>query len=178
MSAFEVCTGEWCLSTQVGNLPSIYSSYVEHADLVDEFELRGAEGTPLFLSVGRNESRWPEFIHTQRFESELGYNPGALIVPERSTLFVGAGTRLLAYDLAAPKRLWEDYADAGFRSWRRHEDAVLMSAELELAAWDTDGRKRWSAMVEPPWDYAVRGGTVELDVMGKLSTFLLESGPA
>ena len=36
--------------------------------------------------------------------------------------------------LPKPARLWEDYAEIGFWSWQRHDDTVLMSAELELAA--------------------------------------------
>jgi len=28
-----------------------------------------------------------------------------------------------------------------------------MSAELELAAWRTDGTKLWTTFVEPPWTY-------------------------
>jgi hypothetical protein len=42
-----------------------------------------------------------------------------------------------------------------------------MSAELELSAWDINGRKLWSKNVEPPWSYEIRGDRVELDVMGK-----------
>ena len=40
-----------------------------------------------------------------------GFNPGILVIAETNVAFVGAGERLLAYDLLAPKRLWEDAAD-------------------------------------------------------------------
>jgi hypothetical protein len=40
----------------------------------------------------------------------------------------------------------------GFHGWQRHEDLVVMSAELEMAAWDLRGVKRWSTFVEPPWN--------------------------
>ena len=59
-----------------------------------------------------------------------------MIIPETSLLMIGAGERLLAYDLETPRRLWEDEAEAGFWGWERHGGLVLMSAELELAAWD------------------------------------------
>jgi hypothetical protein len=107
----------------------------------------------------------------------FGFNPGALLVPETSLLFLGAGTRLLAYDLERPARLWEDRADIGFWRWQRHECFVIMSAELELAAWDTSGHKKWTTFVEPPWSYRVTADTVQLDVMGRLSSFPVETGP-
>jgi hypothetical protein len=60
--------------------------------------------------------------------------------------------------------------------WRQHDDVVLMSAELELAAWSTDGTKLWTTFVEPPWSYRVVGDRVVLDVMGAARTFDLRSG--
>ena len=98
------------------------------------------------------------------------------MAPEAATLFVGAGTRLLAYDIAAPRRLWEERTEVGFWSWRQHGTVVLMAAELELAAWDAAGAKLWSRVVEPPWSYDVAGGEVRLDVMGTESRFPLTSG--
>jgi hypothetical protein len=97
-------------------------------------------------------------------------------VPETQLLFVGAGARLLAYDLAGPRRLWEDVADVGFWHWSVHNDAVLMAAELELAAWDRGSTKLWSRFVEPPWSYSVEGARVQLDVMGALSAFGIVEG--
>ena len=51
-----------------------------------------------------------------------------------------------------------------------------MSAELEFAAWDLRGTKLWPTFVELPWEYAVEGARVELDVMGTRSTFDVKSG--
>ncbi len=51
-----------------------------------------------------------------------------------------------------------------------------MSAELELAAWDLQGKKLWSTFVEPPWDHEVQGNQIELDVMGKKSRFAVKTG--
>jgi hypothetical protein len=83
----------------------------------------------------------------------------------------------LAYDLQRLLRLWTDQADTGFWQWKRHGDTVVMSAELELAAWDTLGRKLWTTFVEPPWSYEVRDRVVHLDVIGARSVFPLASGP-
>jgi hypothetical protein len=99
------------------------------------------------------------------------------VIPETHLLFIGAGTRLLAYDLRGPRRLWQDEADTGFWFWQRHGEVIVMSAELELAAWDTQGRKLWTTFVEPPWSYEVRGSDLVLDVMGRTTTFPLEVGP-
>lgn len=82
-------------------------------------------------------------------------------------LFIGAGRRLLAYDLKLPARLWEDAADMGFCSWSVYPDPVLIAAELELAAWDRGGRKLWSRFVEPPWTFRVVDDKVHIDVVGK-----------
>ncbi|QDV32268.1 hypothetical protein ElP_00910 [Tautonia plasticadhaerens] len=51
-----------------------------------------------------------------------------------------------------------------------------MAAELELAAWDVSGRKLWSRFVEPPWEYAVAGKIVAVDVMGAVSRIDLRTG--
>ena len=90
--------------------------------------------------------------------------------PETNVAFVGGGERLLAYDLLAPKRLWEDAADC--------DDVVLMSAELELAAWDLKGIKLWSTFVEPPWEYEVKDSQIELDVMGDKYSFPIKLRPS
>ena len=92
-------------------------------------------------------------------------------------LFIGAGERLLAYDIRRIVRLWEDEAEEGFWGWSRHDSTVVMSAELELAGWNLEGRKLWSTFVEPPWEYAVENGMVKLDVMGKKTSFDIAQGP-
>ncbi len=112
-----------------------------------------------------------------RYDPSGGFHPGALLVPETGLLFIGAGERLLAYRLDGPTRLWEEATDCGFWGWARHEDRVILSAELELAAWDVRGRKCWSMFVEPPWSYEVSAGMIELDVMGTRSRFPLDTGP-
>lgn len=81
----------------------------------------------------------------------------SLLVPETHLLFVGAGERLVAFDLEGPGLLWIDRADTGFHRWMRHEDIIVMSAELDLSAWDTHSSKLWAAYVEPPWEYHVEG---------------------
>lgn len=70
-----------------------------------------------------------------------------------------------------------DRADVGFWSWSQHGEFVLMSAELELAAWTAAGVKQWSTFVEPPWSFTVAEGTVALDVMGRTTVFPIAAGP-
>jgi hypothetical protein len=102
-----------------------------------------------------------------------------LLVPGRRQLFLGAGTRLLAYEGRSGRwrRSWIDETDCGFWGWRQHGDVVVMSAELELAAWSTEGAKLWTTFVEPPWSYRVAQGQVVLDVMGAVRSFDLHGGP-
>jgi hypothetical protein len=163
-------------------LPSILSGFREHAVLAEHFDLNPDEGGSgwCFVAVRREPSDWPQLVVTQRFAPAVsGFGPGVLVVPETDTVFIGAGERLIAYSGANGdwQRLWVDVADVGFWGWRRHGDHVLMSAEVELAAWTTSGEKLWSTFVEPPWDYFVETDTLELDVMGTIQRFPVATGP-
>jgi len=180
MATFRVGSGEYTVSGTVGEVPTIYAALIERATLHDDFGVRATDGTALVISVERGSKQWPDVLISQRFDPgpEAGFHPGVFLVPETGLLFVGAGTRLLAYDLKNPRRLWEDDADTGFWGWKRHGDVVVMSAELELAAWTLEGRKLWSTFVEPPWEYEVRDARVHLDVMGTKSVFDLGKGPS
>jgi hypothetical protein len=175
---FEVTYNDITLQCQSTALPDLYSEYRKHATLGEEFDLAGREeGQWCYVGV-KKDSGWPFLTVAQRFwPSGAGFHPGALLVPETLLLFIGAGERLLAYDLRVPKRLWLDAADTGFWHWDRYGGFVLMAAELEFAAWNTEGLKLWSTFVEPPWEYQVVGDSVILDVMGKKSTFDLQHGP-
>jgi hypothetical protein len=111
------------------------------------------------------------------FISRAGsFHPGFLVVPETSILFIGAGERLLGYNVERRERVFEHHTDCGFWGWTRQEDYVLMAAELEFGVWRKTGEKLWSAFVEPPWSFNVSGENVELDIMGQLKTFRLETG--
>jgi hypothetical protein len=176
---FQVGSGEYTISGIIGELPATYSAMIEHASFHDNFGVSGASGTELVVTVERASEKWPGIIVSQRFDPgpEAGFHPGTVLIPENHLLFLGAGIRLLAYDLLLPSRLWEDSVHVGFWRWKRHDDVVLMLAELELAAWDLQGKKLWSTFVEPPWDYDIQGSQIELDVMGKKSRFAVKTGP-
>ena len=171
--------GEYSLVCHAPGLPDLYDEYVNRAKLADQIDLSNPEGTSAFLGVGE-PNQWPFLVVAQRCipGEDATFHPGALLVPETKVLFVGGGERLLAYDLSVPSRLWTDTADTGFWGWDRSEDVVLMSAELEFAAWDTHGRKLWGTFVEPPWSYEVADRKVLLDVMGEKSEFELGAGPS
>ena len=174
---FDVTLGEYTLHCLPEGLPDLYVDYVRHAALAEDFNIRSSEGANCFLAVKRRNA-WPFLVVAQRYEpAGGGFYPGTILIPETNLLFIGAGTRLLAYDLIGIKRVWEDVADIGFWGWARHGNQVVMSAELELAAWDIRGKKLWTTFVEPPWDYSVTNDVVNLDVMGKQSSFPLETGP-
>ncbi|HKV84350.1 MAG TPA: hypothetical protein VJN88_07330 [Ktedonobacterales bacterium] len=160
------------------DLSDYYEHEVAHADRFDAFALEAEKLAVFSVAVSRGHD-WPFLIVAQRYHpaSEGGFFPGVLLVPETEILFIGAGERLLAYSLREPTHLWEDKADIGFWHWQRHEDVVIMSAEVELAAWDLQGKKLWTTFVEPPWEYRVEAGMVQLYVMGTLSDFPLHAGP-
>lgn len=180
MTAFlEFCAGDYTVTAGVGALPPAYDSFARHALLHEEIGLE-EEGALAFFSVQDGCRPWPDLVVALRFDPppEAGFHPGFMLLPEHQMLFVGAGTRLFAYGLAPPRRLWSDEAEMGFWGFRRHGEVVLMSAELALCAWDSRGRKLWSCIVEPPWHYDVGEGQVTLDVMGMTSRFPLLTGPA
>jgi hypothetical protein len=108
--------------------------------------------------------------------ASAGFYPGIIFVPETNILFIGAGQYVHAYILDSGEKLWDDEVNTGFWNWQRFGNTVVMSAELELAAWDIQGNKLWSIFVEPPWDYVVEGNTITVDVMGRKASFSL-SGP-
>lgn len=182
---FHVAIGRYQLQLHYDRFPVSYEHMKKQATFVDEFDLWAKSGAPTTnedgtlctVSVAKGTG-WPFLIVTQRYSpSAECFFPGVALVEEGSRLFIGAGERILCYDLESVARIWEDTADTAFWSWCRHGDVVVMSAEVELAAWDVRGRKLWTAFVEPPWEYAVEGDVVHLDVMGSKSTFSLRSGP-
>ncbi len=174
---FELTFDDYSVQVEDGGLPETYAEYSRHAQLKVEIGLEGGEGRAAFCAVARQQG-YPFLVIAMRYSpAGHGFAPGVLLVPETATLFYGAGTQLLAFELHTPRQLWADAADVGFWSWRRHGRTVLMSAELELAAWNVNGRKLWTTFVEPPWSYTVQDGAVRLDVMGEISEFSLQEGP-
>lgn len=174
---FNVTVGEYTIHCLPDGLPQLYSDYLKRAALAEEFDIRNSEGANCFVAVSKG-NQWPFLVVAQRYEpAGGGFNPGAILIPETCLLFIGAGSRLLAYDLVRVKRTWEDVAEVGFWGWARHGDYIVMSAELECAAWNLYGKKVWTTFVEPPWDYSVMNDIVTLDVMGKQRSFPLETGP-
>jgi hypothetical protein len=174
---FKLSIGPYLIQVERGKLPALYAEYTQRAVLSEEFDLHNLERENCFVSVCR-AADWPQLVVAQTFwPSTGGFDPGVLLVQETETLFIGAGERLLAYRLGPCERRWEDACDTGFWRWMQHGEYVLMSAELELAAWDCFGQKLWSTFVEPPWDYVVEDNHVQLDVMGNKSEFKLAEGP-
>lgn len=107
---------------------------------------------------------------------QQGFHPGVLLVPESSTAFIGAGTELLIYSLAPIQLLSHQQTECGFWSWRRVDNLIVMSAELELAVWNIHGEKLWSRFVEPPWHYDIEGDTLLLNIMGNSIRLTLATG--
>lgn len=174
---FNIAIDSYILLCLHDGLPDLYNDYCKHAALSEEFNITTSEGRSCFVGV-QKDGGWPFLVVAQCYEpAGYGFYPGAVLVPETKLLFIGAGKRLLAYDLETPRRLWEDETDCGFWHWQRHGNTIVMSAELELAAWDLAGQKLWTTFVEPPWQYTVKDGMIHLDVMGTKSQFVLERGP-
>jgi hypothetical protein len=178
-------TGDrWTVHAQHG-LPPTYDIFCDHALLVEEFgfdlPVVGEDGDVCFVAVSADGAPWPSLVVAQRYSpAGAGCDPGVALPPGGNVVFVGAGERLLAYrmaDPAPPVRLWEDACDLGFFCWALHGDTVLMSAELELAAWTVTGVKLWTMFVEPPWSYTVDGARVRLEMMGTVAQFPLRRGP-
>jgi len=177
---FEVLVGRYRLTWDDG-LPDYYYTQRQHATIVDEISLDDADERLGVLSVGLSDGSWPFLI--LRHGGVIPWDEDTLrldvvLIPETDTLFAGEHRAVWAYDLRQPTRLWTDTAELGFLGWQRHGEVVVMSAELELAAWDLQGHKLWSTFVEPPYDYVVADDTVHLTVMDVRTTFPLTSGPS
>jgi hypothetical protein len=160
------------------SVPLIRESCIERCEVSESFDGSRTDLDYLMVTVAI-ESDWPQLVVEQRYEPgpRSAFDPGVCLIPETSVLLIGAGTRVLAYDLIGLQRLREDRVNCGFWSWRQHGDVVLCLAELELAAWSLEGHKLWSTHVEPPWDYTVHDVILNLDVMGERSSFDLRTGP-
>jgi hypothetical protein len=182
---FSITYGLYTLSCHTHGLPYLYEDYNRHAEVVSEYGLKEPNETPqsespCFVSISRSgyNDGWPFLVIVQNYSPDCaGFHPGAIIIPETDILLLGAGTRLLAYSLDPPSLLWEDDADFGFWGWDRYEDTVLMAAELEIAAWNTEGHKLWARFMEPPWSYHVKEGVIFLDTSGRQSSFPLVTDP-
>jgi len=178
---FKIIVHGYTLSCFSGGLPEYYGDYCEKAKLVDEIDLDRVfsySADTCFLAV-RKEGAWPFLVVAQKYApSGLGFSyPTALIIPETDILFLGAGERVVTYRLDLAEKVWQDTADTGFQAFERHEQYVIMSAELEVAVWNIQGKKVWSQFVEPPWTYRIEGETMHLDVMDHVNSFPLSAGP-
>lgn len=149
------------------------------AERIDHYPGSSDDDCWFRVAVSAPGDTMPSLVVTASYESAAGFSPGVLVAPETSHVFIGARTSVLCYQRRKSGwgRDWQRFVEVGFWRWDRHNDVVLMQAELELAAWALDGRPLWSARVEPPWDYAVSEDVVRLEVVGRVSTFPLRAGP-
>ena len=106
-------------------------------------------------------------VHQFYEQMSQSITPGVLIVPETNRLFIGAGSRMLAYDLTTCQRVWIEDAQNMmlFWSWLRQGQCVFALGELELAVYELDATPRFRVPVDPPWTFEVSGDvlTVETD---------------
>jgi len=172
----EIQFGDWAVLVSDGCLPINYLELMAAAGLSDEFDVNASDGRASFLCIWNKASRRadPVLAVSQRYEM-TGSPAAALLVPQSNRVFIGAGERLLCYDIAAPKRIWEDYA-LEFWSWEQATDRVVMRGELEIVVWTTSGRKLWSVPSEPEWTHVIEGRTVVLNGDGARRVLGLDDG--
>lgn len=170
-----VAMDNYTIHVHQGELPQSHWDYKSKAKLYDKIE-PSDEGEYSFIAIGEGQA-WPHLCVVLRYRDAAWlFSPGVLLIPETGIVFIGGGEHALAYDLNAPRRLWNEHAHY-FWGWQRHGDVVLMSAELEFTAWTIAGEKLWTTFVEPWWEYKVVGGEVLLDVMDVRAAFPLMTGP-
>jgi len=180
---FTVTYGQYTLIVDHDGLPTEERSafFRVYADLYERFTLHGEDVRTCFVAVRHNVSWWPALpflVVQQEYKPMKLADPGVLFVPETGRMFIGAGRRLLAYQLEEPKRLWEAHVDEEFFSWQRHGNVVVMAAQDELAAWDLNGEKLWwTTEPEHQWSYSVEEDIVTLEIGGRTLKFSLEEGP-
>jgi hypothetical protein len=169
----------YTLSLAEGRSVDVVELTARASALYDEVDVeQDAPGDWCLVSIGRVE-RPPILSVLLRYSpAGHGFSPGVCLATETDTLFIGAGVRILAYDLRIPRRVVTDTVDTGFWHWRLHGDVVMASAEQELAAWAGNGSKLWSTYAEPPWTYEVLGNRVLLKADAFHKEFDLYAGPS
>lgn len=133
------------------------------------------EERPQFSCVVSRAGGAPSLLVMGRYRD--GFSPGVHVIPETDTLLVGTAESVAAYDLPTGQRRHLDMTPYSFVSWKRHGELVVMCGEVEVAAYDLQGKRVWAAPIEPPWDYGVSGETMFTIVMGHKTEFPLASGP-
>jgi hypothetical protein len=174
---FEIYTQTHTIAVDCERLPDIYGHYARNAKLSEQLDFDGV-GKLCYVAVSVSGDDWPRLVVAQRYSpSEAGFHPGVMVIPEAYIAFIGAGRRLLAYDLKVPRRLWMERSACAFRRWEQSGDIVLMHDEMELAAWTTASQKLWATFADPPWSCRVDGEQVVLSDYQQTRSFLLRSGP-
>jgi hypothetical protein len=112
--------------------PAMIDVYRQPAELAEDFALaEESDGDRyVFVAVG-DAGDWPRLVVTRQFQpSTPGFQPGILLVPHQRQLFIGAGTRLLAYHARSGRwqRSWIDDAELGFWQWRQHGRWMWLAA--------------------------------------------------
>ncbi len=182
---FTTTIGDYTLIVDPDGLPTEerIKFFRIHADLYERFTFHGDKIRTCFVAVRRNVDWWPVLpflvVQMEYMPMQLG-DPGVMLLPDTGRLFIGAGRRLVCYQLLdEPERLWESHALEEFFSWQRHGDVVIMAGLNELAAWDTKGNPLWwSDKPEHQWSYRVVDETVKLEIGTDITEFNLESGPS
>lgn len=172
MVSFSV--GNYNLNFEQGKLPNIYESYIKNAKLVEEYDINNRDAQLFFLSVGIAE-KWPFITIAQRYEPYMsGFEPGVLLVPETDMLFIGAGERILIYDLKEIKKFDEDYNYPGFLEWIRYKEYIFMLAELEVGCWRITGEKMWNRFAEPPYNITFENDSIIIQMDNETVKFDIE----
>jgi hypothetical protein len=166
---------KYIINAEQYQLPDLYDKYIQHAKLKEEYELNNRDGELFFISIGTKEG-WPFLTVTQRYEPCVaGFSPGFLLIPETNKIFIGAGQRILIYDLKQISKVDEDFYNEGFLGWLKYQDYVIMLAELDVTCWRSNGEKMWTRFVEPPYNVDFEGDKIVLDIMGQIVKFNIES---
>jgi len=172
-----VNVGRYRLTVYPSGLPGDYAELSARATLVDQSG-HSEQGRWYCLSV---ECGAETVLVVSRKRRGPFSTPEALVIPETEVLFLGGAGRLLICDLKTPRRLCEHPVSSEFDRMARFEDAVLLAAQREFAAWDIRGAMLWNSLdaiaIEPPWGYAVRNGVVRLEGKSAAMTFPLMEGP-
>lgn len=175
---FAVPIGSYELLCTSGKEPDLFEMYIERTKLFEDINDSSDQyARTCFIAVYRHNQAQAALTLKLTYEPAGGVYPSVLLVEETNVLFVGAGETLLAYQLNESTKLWHDTNDSGFHGWERHGNFVLMSAELEVAAWDIHGKKLWSMFAEPPYDFKVRDGIVYMNRMDEQLIFPIHKGP-
>jgi hypothetical protein len=168
-------TGKYIFYVHVGSEPEAFRGWLDRPAFSDVVGLQHP-GTSVYIGIDEMDRAGTGVIafNTDLLDTSF-FHPELLFLQVTNTLFVGAGSKAMTYSLKNKVKL-SDRNPYAFWYWAKHDNFIVMNAELEIAVYDYEGHFIWAAPAEPPWTYGIDGNTLILDIMGEIRKYEFATG--